>query len=106
MPFLTLIGMLLLTTCPSMSDPPDQEKWLPIASVGSSERQVLIEQIRRQGSVVFPEPTPMRLMKRCGTGAFTVIGLPDTQNYSELYPEIFLNQTQWVAPQRYVRDIR
>jgi hypothetical protein len=28
---------------------------------------------------------------------FTVIGLPDTQNYSELYPEIFANQTEWVA---------
>lgn len=29
--------------------------------------------------------------------SFTVIGLPDTQNYSELYPEIFANQTEWVS---------
>lgn len=29
--------------------------------------------------------------------SFTVIGLPDTQNYSELYPQIFLQQTTWVA---------
>lgn len=28
---------------------------------------------------------------------FTVIGLPDTQNYSEFYPWIFEQQTAWVA---------
>jgi len=28
---------------------------------------------------------------------FTVIGLPDTQNYSENYPAIFADQTQWVV---------
>lgn len=29
--------------------------------------------------------------------SFTVIGIPDTQNYSESYPEIFAAQTQWCA---------
>lgn len=38
--------------------------------------------------------------------AFTVIGLPDTQNYSESYPEIFLAQTQWIASQVAALDIR
>ena len=28
---------------------------------------------------------------------FTIIALPDTQHYSEIYPEIFLSQTQWVV---------
>ena len=37
---------------------------------------------------------------------FTVVGLPDTQVYSELYPEIFESQTAWVIEQRFLRDIR
>lgn len=41
-----------------------------------------------------------------GQEPFTIIGLPDTQNYSESYPEIFLAQTNWVVEQRYLRDIR
>nr|WP_319395372.1 DNRLRE domain-containing protein [uncultured Desulfobacter sp.] len=28
---------------------------------------------------------------------FTVIALPDTQNYSEHYPEIYTSQTQWIV---------
>lgn len=28
---------------------------------------------------------------------FTVVALPDTQNYSESYPEIFASQTNWIA---------
>ena len=35
---------------------------------------------------------------------FTVIGIPDTQNYSSL-PEIFA-QTQWVSEQKDARDIQ
>ena len=37
---------------------------------------------------------------------FTVVGLPDTQVYSEIYPEIFEAQTNWVRNERFVRDIR
>jgi hypothetical protein len=29
--------------------------------------------------------------------SFSLIGLPDTQYYSEMYPNIFLSQTQWIA---------
>ena len=32
-----------------------------------------------------------------GANSFTVIGIPDTQFYSETYPQIFEVQTQWVA---------
>jgi len=28
---------------------------------------------------------------------FTIIALPDTQHYSEAYPEIYLSQTQWIV---------
>ncbi|MCH2162524.1 MAG: DNRLRE domain-containing protein, partial [Phycisphaerales bacterium] len=38
--------------------------------------------------------------------AFTIIGLPDTQVYSELYPEIFASQTEWIVEQKLLRDIR
>lgn len=38
--------------------------------------------------------------------SFTVVGLPDTQVYSELYPEIFESQTAWIIEQRVIRDIR
>lgn len=41
-----------------------------------------------------------------GDGVFTVIGLPDTQNYSENYPSIYLGQTNWVASQLGPLDIR
>lgn len=37
---------------------------------------------------------------------FTVIGLPDTQNYSEFYPQIYALQTQWIVQQRAALDIR
>lgn len=37
---------------------------------------------------------------------FYVIGLPDTQYYSESYPEIFLAQTQWIVNNRATLDIR
>jgi hypothetical protein len=37
--------------------------------------------------------------------SFSVIGLPDTQNYSESYPDIYYAQTSWVMAQRYARNI-
>ncbi len=39
-------------------------------------------------------------------GSFTVIGLPDTQNYSQSFPFVFVNQTSWVASQIEALDIR
>lgn len=38
--------------------------------------------------------------------SFTIIGLPDTQFYSESYPAIFAQQTQWVAAQASALAIR
>jgi len=32
--------------------------------------------------------------------SFTIIALPDTQNYASTYPDIFTNQTQWIVAQR------
>lgn len=39
------------------------------------------------------------------SGPFSVIGLPDTQRYSESFPEIFLAQTQWIVENQDTFDI-
>ena len=38
-------------------------------------------------------------------GSFTLAVLPDTQNYSENYPEIYLAQTEWILEQKQRRSI-
>ena len=37
------------------------------------------------------------LLQAQTAGDFTIVVLPDTQNYSQFYPQIFNSQTQWVA---------
>ncbi len=39
-------------------------------------------------------------------GVFTVIGLPDTQRYSEQFPLVYVNQTTWVVDRLADLDIR
>ncbi len=34
------------------------------------------------------------------TESFSIIILPDTQHYSQYYPEIFINQTQWIVDKK------
>ena len=38
-------------------------------------------------------------------GDFTVVVLPDTQNYSQSYPQIFDSQTQWIASNAAAQNI-
>jgi hypothetical protein len=38
-------------------------------------------------------------------GSFSVVVLPDTQNYSERYPDTYLAQTNWIAANRKTRNI-
>ncbi|MDX1928389.1 MAG: metallophosphoesterase [Pirellulaceae bacterium] len=38
-------------------------------------------------------------------GSFTIAVLPDTQNYSENYPEIYQAQTKWIVDNRAARNI-
>lgn len=38
-------------------------------------------------------------------GSFTIAVLPDTQNYSEKFPDQFLAQTRWIVEQRKERNI-
>lgn len=45
-----------------------------------------------------PPPLP-------AAGSFTVAVLPDTQNYSEKFPETYLAQTRWIAENRKDRNI-
>jgi hypothetical protein len=40
------------------------------------------------------------------TPTFSVIVLPDTQHYSESYPEVFDAQTKWIVEQREARNIQ
>ncbi|MDX2148894.1 MAG: DNRLRE domain-containing protein [Planctomycetota bacterium] len=39
-------------------------------------------------------------------GRFTLVGMPDTQNYSEFYPEIYEAQTRWIAENRHGQNIK
>lgn len=39
-------------------------------------------------------------------GSWSIVLLPDTQCYSEAYPEVFMNQTEWIAKEKYTRNIR
>ena len=109
MPLHTIPVALLLicfSTSSVVSDLPDESIWLPIASNESALNESLLRQIRVNGNAVLSEPSRGGPLRSGNSSAFTVIGLPDTQHYSELYPEIFLDQTQWVVSQRYLRDIR
>ncbi len=38
-------------------------------------------------------------------GSFTVVVLPDTQNYSQNFPQTYLAQTQWIVDQKQARNI-
>jgi predicted phosphodiesterase len=44
-------------------------------------------------------------LPRPAKDSFTVAVLPDTQNYSERFPELFLAQTQWLVENREDRNI-
>jgi len=49
-----------------------------------------------------PLPAPLAFVE----GSSTIAVLPDTQVYSDMYPEIFEQQTRWIADQHKQRDIR
>lgn len=51
-------------------------------------------------------PTPVPAVQPFVQGSSTIVVLPDTQVYAELYPEIFERQTRWIADHRHERDIR
>ncbi len=41
-----------------------------------------------------------------GSSAFTLVGIPDTQNYSSSFPQNFMAQTNWVVDTQLALDIR
>jgi 3',5'-cyclic AMP phosphodiesterase CpdA len=64
-------------------------------------RQTTAAKIDPYADAVFiPGPPP-----KCADGSFTIAVLPDTQNYSEKYPEIFKAQTRWIVEQKKPRNI-
>ena len=48
---------------------------------------------------------PAIIRPAAATGEFTIIVLPDTQNYSQYYPSIFTSQTQWIVDNKSNLDI-
>jgi len=44
-------------------------------------------------------------MRRPPAPEFTIIVLPDTQHYSEAFPEVFTSQTQWIVDNKEARNI-
>ena len=85
-----------------LADPPDEAKWIQISrdSQSNPPAPTSVGLLSQEGAEPITSEVAM------GSQKFTVIGLPDTQNYSELYPEIFYDQTAWVIQQRYLRNIR
>ncbi len=41
-----------------------------------------------------------------GSGAWSIVLLPDTQFYSAMYPEVFQSQTDWIVRQRHRHNIQ
>ena len=62
-----------------------------------------------QATVTDPNSDPLTVTfygKEIIAGSpFTLIGLPDTQHYSEVYPNIFLGQTQWIVANKNALNI-
>jgi predicted phosphodiesterase len=71
---------------------------LALAPVGLAAAQ-LANDPYADGLLVDGEPP------RPTDGSFTVAVLPDTQNYSEHFPDTFLAQTKWIAANQAARNI-
>ncbi len=57
-------------------------------------------------ALVLSGPCCLAALAGEGDGEFTIIGLPDTQNYSENFPAVYAGQTAWVVDQLGPLDIR
>ncbi len=44
-------------------------------------------------------------LRKAAAPQFTIIAMPDTQHYSEAYPEIFTVQTEWIVANKAARNI-
>ena len=49
--------------------------------------------------------TTTATLRKAAEPEFTIIALPDTQHYSEAFPEIFTAQTQWIVNNKDLRNI-
>jgi hypothetical protein len=48
-----------------------------------------------------PEPTPLPYVN----GSWTLVALPDTQNYCSSFPDVFTSQTRWIVDNKEKRKI-
>lgn len=69
------------------------------AIVGLSGSSVLADDPYADAVLVDGEPPALQ------PGAFSIAVLPDTQNYSEKFPEIYEAQTKWIVEHREARNI-
>lgn len=90
----------------------DRRQWLRtsaalLASAGLSRLSLAQEKPQDKPK---PDPYADAVLKpgeppALSEGAFTIAVLPDTQNYSEYFPDSFVAQTKWIADNRDARKI-
>lgn len=93
----------------------DRRNWLGCAgslAVGSLAGGTMAPSIFGQEAKSEPKPDPYADAKLIAgeppaleTGSFTIAVLPDTQNYSQKFPETFKTQTKWLAENQKARNI-
>src|SRR5262249_19803070 len=71
-----------------------RRSFLKLAGVPALQRIV-----SHSGAGESPAPSPR-------TGAWSFVVLPDTQCYSESYPDVFMSQTEWIVRNRQARNIQ
>ena len=92
----TFSGVNVLPDQPTLVAPADASTDIsipPELSVGVSDPDDASLNVSFYGK----EPT--------GASTFTIVALPDTQNYSQYYPAIFTQQTQWIVDNRDTSNI-
>lgn len=68
-------------------------------SLGLSSRLFAADDPYADGVLVDGEAAPI------AEGSFTIVVLPDTQNYSQKYPQTFVAQTEWIAKNKQDRNV-
>ena len=57
-------------------------------------------------SIFYQKQASLIQLSNESNSSFTIIVLPDTQYYSELYPKIFINQTKWIVENKQSLNIQ
>jgi hypothetical protein len=90
-----------LTVDPSYPDAPVPITPLPGAGGGSPALPLAVRVRDPGGGMV----TAQVALRPAAAPEFTIIAMPDTQHYSEAYPQIFTHQTEWIVANKVARNI-